>query len=142
MEADRLKLEWLPGRYAVCRLDASAAVPDWALARAAPGNGRSLLCITRTDRELSIVIDEQLLPQEPSFKTKTQCGFVALRIAGTLDFSAVGILAKLTTALASAQIPVFAMSTFDTDILLVKDTDAHRAHKALQMVADIDAPPR
>jgi hypothetical protein len=150
MHADRLKLEWLPGRYAICRLDADSALPEWVASnlRAGPSSAPrtnssvnlepSLLSITRTDGELSIVIDEELVPQK--LDTRIERRFVAMRIAGTVDFSAVGILSTLTSALAAARVAVFAISTFDTDVLLVKAADADRACRALQSVADLALP--
>ena len=122
----QLTLEWIPGRFAICRLDVRDAVPAWA------GQSSNLLSITRTDRELSIVAAEEAVPES----VKAERGFVAMRIAGTLDFSLVGILSKLTAALAEANVPVFVISTFDTDVLLVRADDADCAREALSAVAD------
>ena len=58
-------------------------------------------------------------------------GWRALRIAGTLDFSLTGVLSTLTALLAAAQIPVFAVSTYDTDYILTRETDFDRAICAL-----------
>ena len=91
------------------------------------------MSVTRTDRELSIVIDESLV----TANVKAERGFVALRIAGTLDMSLVGVLARLTGALAAANIPVFAISTFDTDYLLVRESNASAAAEALNRVAEV-----
>ncbi len=123
-----LSLEWVPGRFAVCRLGADEAVPEWALADCSAG----LLSVTRTDRELSIVAGEDRVPAS----VRAESGWVALRVGGTLDFGLVGVLSRLTGALADAGVPVFALSTFDTDILLVKAADAGRAVQALRTVAD------
>ena len=123
-----LSLEWVPGRFAVCRFGADEAVPDWALASGSSG----LLSVTRTERELSIVADEDRVPAS----TCAERGWVALRVAGTLDFGLVGVLSVLTGALAAAGVSVFAVSTYDTDILLVKATDSQRAIEALGAVAD------
>jgi uncharacterized protein len=155
---DRLTLEWLPGRYAVCRLAPHASLPAWATdARATFSHSQecenvatsanmkaaearpALLSITRTERELSIVIHESRLPPDLEPTIPTQRGFAALRIAGTLDFSLLGIIAKLTSALAAANIPVFVLSTYDTDIILLPERDARRAEAALRPIADIEA---
>jgi hypothetical protein len=132
----RLTLEWLPGRYAVCRLDPAAAVPGW-LDSSLRSQAAGLLSITRTERELSVVIDESQLAGDGDADGDevVQRGFVALRIAGTLDFALVGIIARLTSALADADISVFALSTYDTDILLVREHDRERATAALQQIA-------
>jgi len=118
----------VPGRFAVCRLGADEAVPDWALASGSLG----LLSVTRTARELSIVADEIRVPGS----TRAERGWVAVRVVGTLDFGLVGVLSMLTGALADAGVPVFAVSTYDTDILLVRATDSAGAIEALGAVAD------
>lgn len=125
MMKHQLALEWIPGRFAICRLDVRDAIPTWA------GRSSNLLSITRTDRELSIVAAEEAVPES----VKAERGWVALRIAGTLDFSLIGILSSLTGALAEANVPVFVISTHDTDVLLVRAEDAGRAETALSRVA-------
>ncbi len=129
-----ITVEWLPGRLAVCRLDAQAAVPDWALGASDSGG---LVSITRTEAELSIVAAEALVPAE----AKAERGWAALRVVGQLDFSIVGVLAKLTGALAEAGIPCFAISTYDTDYILVKQRDADDATEALGTVAQVTRRP-
>lgn len=136
VETPSLELEWLPGRFAVCRLDANEELPPWAArivtgAAATPG----LVCVARTEKELSIVIDEALLPPSVASTMPVQRGFAAMRIVGTLDFALVGVLSRLTAALAAANISVFVISTFDTDIILVRDADRQRAAPALRGVA-------
>lgn len=126
--AARLKLEWVPGRYAACRLDAAEEIPRWA----ASGD---FVSITRTKDELSIIVEELRVPAD----VRCERGFVAMRIVGVVDFSLIGILAKLTSALAAAKIPVLAIGTFDTDFLLVRETYAPAVAGALAKVADIPA---
>ncbi len=116
-----ITLEWLTGRFAVGRFDPSASIPTWALA------GSDLISITRTQAELSIVAAEALVPAEVT----AERGWAVMRVVGKLDFSIVGLLAKLTGALAEAEIPCFAISTYDTDYILVKEVDADRAAEAL-----------
>jgi hypothetical protein len=123
---DKLTLEWLPGRLAICRLDADDPIPAWAR------QPMPLASITRTDRELSIVAAEELVPES----VKAERGWVGLRIAGTLDLTLIGVLSRLTGALAEANVPVFVISTYDTDILLVRAEDAEGAREALSHVAD------
>jgi hypothetical protein len=132
----RLTLEWLPGRYAVCRLKPDAALPAWIDSSLKPQE-TGLLSITRTQRETSIVIDESKLPRELEPHMPVQRGFAAMRVAGTLDFALVGILAQLVSALAAANVSVFALSTYDTDVLLVRESDRERAAAALGKVAAI-----
>lgn len=174
-----LELDWLPGRYAVCRLDARAEIPDWARTPAsAIGSGSSmatsagpgsttegsahrsvdvsrwttapgsrapgargpaphLLAHIRTANELSIITLEALVPRD----VHAERGFVALAMRGPLDFALVGVLARLTGALADARIPVFVLSTFDTDLLLVRADRAGDAHRAITSIARIYGSP-
>ena len=127
MSADRLALEWIPGRYAVCQLPPTMPVPAWA---DVPG---SLAAVTRTDQELSIIVPEESVPPG----VRAVLDRVAIRVVGSLDFSVIGVLSALTGALADARVPVLAISTYRTDILLIKATDAPRAVKALAAVADV-----
>jgi hypothetical protein len=99
-----MKLEVLPGTYAVCRLDPGAPAPE------------RFFSLTRTSEELSLVCEERDVPAG----ARTETGFRAFRVAGTLDFALTGVLASLTAPLAAAQVSVFALSTFDTDYLLVR----------------------
>lgn len=128
--AARLKLEWVspPTRYAVCRLNPADDIPSWA-------NSSHFVSITRTKDELSIIVEESRVPAE----VRCERGFVAMRIVGVVDFALIGILARLTSALAAAKIPVLAIGTFDTDFLLVRETYARAVAGALAKVADISA---
>ena len=115
-----LHLEILPWVLAVCRLDADASLPDWAPAD-------TFLSIARTSDELSVVCLEEAVPPE----VRCEKGWRCLRVEGPLEFSEVGILASLTAVLAAAGVSLFAISTFDTDYLLVKDEDLEQAVTAL-----------
>lgn len=127
MSGAELELEWIAGRFAVCRLPATAKIPQWVPA------GGGLISITRTDRELSIVAMQDAVPAD----VQAERDWVAMRIVGKLSFSAVGVLARLSGALADAGVGVLAISTYETDILLVKSADAQRAARALGAVADV-----
>lgn len=119
-----LRLIVLEPPLAVCRLPADAPVP----AEAAEARGGPLTAITRTDDELSIVCSWDRKPAE----APAEGPFRALKVLGPLDFSLVGILASLTRALARAEISVFALSTFDTDYLLVPAPRLAEAASALR----------
>jgi uncharacterized protein len=116
----RLSLMFLKQPFSVCRLKADAEIPAWTAAS-------SFLSVTRTADELSIVCEASSVPDG----VVAECGWRCLRVAGTLDFFQVGILASLVTPLAEAEIPLLAISTFDTDYLLVKIDDFDRALTAL-----------
>ncbi len=110
----------LPSRYAICRLPPDAPVPTWATG--------DFVNITRTAEELSIVCSAEGVPPSVRWEAAFRC----LRIAGTLEFAVVGVLASLVVPLANASIPVFAVSTFDTDYMLVKEADLDAAVGALR----------
>jgi hypothetical protein len=120
-ERTQLDLAILPQRLAICRLAGGARLPAWAQ------RGAAFLSVTRTPDELSIVIDQDAVPDE------LEClrGYRAFRVAGTMDPNLVGILASLTGPLATAGVPIFAVSTHDTDFLLVREIDLERATRAL-----------
>jgi hypothetical protein len=109
-----------PGRLGVCRLDPDAPMPDWATG--------PFVSATRTPAELSIVCDESRVPAE----VRREGGWRAIEVAGPLEFSLVGVLDSLTGPLARAGVSIFAMSTFDTDYLLVREVDLARAIAALR----------
>ena len=117
----RLQVRVVPGRFAVCRLSADAAIPAWA-------NGDGFLSITRTSDELSIVCAEALVP----VGTQRLRGYVAMRVEGTLAPELVGVLVSLATPLADAGIPILAIGTHDTDYVLVREADLESAIAALQ----------
>lgn len=111
----------LEGIFAVCRLGPSAVVPSWASA----GN---FFSITRTADELSVVCPQSAVPEG----VRSEGGWRCLRVAGAMDFSLVGVLASLVGPMAEAGISVFALSTFDTDYLLVKEADFEKAKAVLR----------
>jgi len=110
----------LDGTFAVAKLPPNAAIPAWA-------SSGPFFSITRTADELSIVCPEIQVPPG----VQAEPGWRCVRVAGKMDFSLVGVLASLVGPLAEAGISVFAVSTFDTDYLLVKDGDWERAKEVL-----------
>lgn len=95
---------------AVARLPAHAGMPWWAA-------GSGFLSVTRTPDETSVVCDAGRVPDG----VRAERGWRALRVAGTLPFAATGVLVSLATPLADAGVPIFVVSTFDTDYLLVPE---------------------
>ena len=85
-------------------------------------------CITRTDGEVSVVCDTTKAPADA---TNREDGWRALKVCGPLDFGLVGILAKISSTLADAGVPLFAVSTYDTDYVLVKSENLTTAIAAL-----------
>jgi hypothetical protein len=114
-----MHLDLLHGDYAVAKLPPDSAIPGWAA-------GGEFVSITRTRDELSIVAT--VIPASVDSRRGWRC----LKVRGPLDFSLTGILASLATPLADAGVPIFAISTFDTDYVLVFESDLDRAIAALE----------
>jgi uncharacterized protein len=108
--AAHLELDLHDELLAVCRLGTDEPTPVWVEAASGP-----LVSITRTRDEVSVVVAEEHVP--PAVRAQT--GWRALSVRGPLAFSMVGVLAALAVPLAEAQVPIFVVSTFDTDWLLV-----------------------
>jgi hypothetical protein len=104
--------------FAVARLDARAPIPDWAA---------TFFSLTRTEDELSIVCEERAVPSD----VPAERGFRMLAVEGPLDFSLTGVLASISGALAGAGVSLFAISTFDTDYILVRNDRVEDALSAL-----------
>lgn len=117
----RLRLRVLPGTLAVARLPGPAAVPGWA-------DGPGLVSITRRAGELSLVCAEERVPPD----VRAERGWRALEVQGPIDFQEVGVLHALTGPLARAAVSVFAIATFDTDVVLVREETLERAVEALR----------
>ena len=115
-----LTFELMDEEYSICRLSGVDEVPGWA---AGP-----FVSVTRTPDELSIVCPALGVPGG----IHQERGWRCFRIAGPLDLSLVGILASVTSALAAADVNVFAIGTYDTDYLLVKESLLEQATQALQ----------
>ena len=116
-----LVMSTLAGQLAVFRLPGDAAVPEWAMQGA-------FSSITRTPHELSIVTSIAAVPADAQ---RTSGPWTAFMVHGPLDFALTGILSRIATALARAGVSIFAISTYDTDYVLVPSEDAERARSAL-----------
>ncbi len=86
-------------------------------------------CVTRTEDELSVVCETGKVPEDALAR---EDGLRALKVQGPLDFGLVGILAGISTALANVSVPLFAVSTYDTDYVLVKEENLGLAIAALR----------
>jgi hypothetical protein len=117
----RLNLTVVDGTFAVCRLEADAPIPPWATAGL-------FFSITHTADELSVVCRQDAVPEGVVCERGWRC----LRVVGTVPFSVVGVLASLAAPMAEARISLFAVSTFDTDYLLVKEENLTVALDALR----------
>lgn len=115
-----LTMKLLKEKYGVCRLDKTESIPEWS-------KNSSFFSITKSEDELSIVCFEDTIPGD----VKCEKDWRVLKIEGPLDFSLVGILSSISTILAQNRISIFAISTFDTDYILVKNKDVDTAIEAL-----------
>lgn len=120
MKIKKLGLTVLPDRYCICRFEPDISVPDWVYKS-------SFFSVTRTPDELSVVCAEALVPGDKSSNKGWKC----LKVQGPLDLSETGILSSLALPLARAGVSIFAMSTYDTDYLLVKEDSLIKAIESL-----------
>ena len=132
MSAEQLTLVHHPEPLVVVRLGAGADVPDWA-------SSGTLFSVTATANETSLVCGARGVPR----KVRPEGPFTAFSVDGSLDFALTGILAGLLAPLANAEIPVFTLSTYDTDWLLVPADRADAAARAWQDSGyAVTAPPK
>jgi uncharacterized protein len=110
-----MQFHLLQSEFAITRLDAGAPVPEWARGE--------FVSITRTTEELSIVCEAGAHGRR---------GYRGLKIAGPLDFSLVGVMASVAQTLARAEVPILAISTFDTDYIFFEELYVDRAIEALE----------
>lgn len=117
----KLSLSVLPLSLSICRLQADAAFPSWI-------QGLPFWSITRTAGEMSLVLPDEAVPTG----WKSESGWRALKVDGPLDFSLTGVLSSIATPLAAAGISLFSLSTFDTDYILVKNSQLQPALRTLE----------
>lgn len=111
-----MEFELLKKRFAVCAL-ADPALPTG-----------EFVSLTISGGEVSLVCEEDKAP----VGCKAETGWRALKIIGPLDFSLVGIFADVSAVLAQAKVSIFAVSTYETDYVLVKEESLKRALQALE----------
>jgi uncharacterized protein len=111
----------LDGELAIVRLGPSDPVPEWA------SHPPGFFSITRTREELSIVCPVERVPAG----VRSEAGWRAIQLIGPFPFDQIGVLASIVGPLAEAGVSVFAISTFDTDYVLVKAESLERAVAAL-----------
>lgn len=120
MEQPPLRFDVHPERLAIARLEPRASLPPWAAGR--------FVTISRTAHELSIVCSQAGVP--PGVKQERDR--IALCIEGIVPMTTVGLLAGVCGSLASVDVPVFVVSTFDTDWILVNAAHFEKARAALE----------
>ncbi len=113
-----MTLELLPQKFSVCQIENPGQADLTA----------PFTFLSRTDEEISLVCESEKAPKDA---LKREDGWRGLRIAGPLDFSLIGILAKIPGLLAAQKISIFALSTYNTDYVLIKEAQLQNALDAL-----------
>jgi uncharacterized protein len=124
MKKNKLTLSILENMFGIYRLDPVSEIPAWACEG-------SFFSITKTPEELSVVCPESSIPTNIPEKGRAERGWSCLKVEGPLDFGLTGILAEISRILAEKGVSIFAVSTYDTDYILVREIDLERAAKAL-----------
>ena len=122
-----MRLEAIEVLLAVCRLDADRDVPPWV------DRSRAFMSVTRTFDELSVVCAFDDVPGGVAMEGPWR----ALRVQGPLVMTLIGVVAALANPLAVAGISIFAISTFDTDYILVHEPDFEAAVGALTQAGHV-----
>jgi uncharacterized protein len=120
-EKRSLRFNRLAGAYAIVRLAPDAAAPDWA-------TKGEFTSITRTADELSIVCPTESLPAE----LQSSHRWICFKLEGPFAFSLTGVLLSFIEPLSSNGVPIFAISTYDTDYVLIQEEHAARALDTLK----------
>jgi hypothetical protein len=123
----KLVMKVMDKTYAICKLKSTSKIPSFLLDEA-------FVSITRTQDELSIVCSEGVLGEylDDFGKAEVFPNWGGLMVEGPLDFSLIGILSQITKILADASISVFAISTFDTDYILLNNDLMEKAVEVLR----------
>ena len=127
---DRLfmELKILPWEFTVCKLDSAASLPA----------DKDFCFTAKTDEEISLVCRTGDVPGNT---TERDDGWKGFRISGILDFSLIGILSRISAVLAGNNIGIFAVSTYNTDYIFVKEENFEKALSALEKAGYTVCPP-
>ncbi len=123
----RLKIKILAGDYTIFKLPAGSAIPEWV-------DRKRFYSVTDTGEEMSIICSGEGTPEEYPH----ECSMKIFKIDAELEFSLTGVLNSITAPLAENRIPLFTLSTFNTDYFLIKMEHANSAVKALEPFHDIE----
>ena len=114
-----MELKTIPYRFTVCKL---MSVGDLS-------SGIDFCFTAKTDEEISLVCKTEDVPEKTLVRDDGWKGF---RIEGVLDFSLIGILSKISAILAENKVGIFAVSTYNTDYIFVKEENFDKAINALK----------
>jgi uncharacterized protein len=121
----------LAGQYAICKLAPGSPLPQWT-----PQKKDQFCSVTRTSEELSIVCLEGCVPPE----VNASRGWVGIRLIGPFAFSEIGVLSSFLDPLAEQGIGIFAISTFDTDYVLIEARFREKACEVLRAAGHEEVP--
>ncbi len=119
--ARELRYSLIPGPFAICQLPAKSAIPEWA-------TRGELFSISAADEEVSVVCDAKLVPAG----VKAQSPFICLKLHGPFPLTETGVLSSFIQPLSKRGIPIFAVSTFNTDYVLIPQKFWDAAKDALK----------
>ena len=122
MQNRKLNLSLLERTYGICVFESNAPIPEWAAAA-------SLCSITRTEKELTVVCPQNIIPADIRHDGDWRC----FRIDGSFDLNQIGVISSLAAPLAKADISIFVVSSYDTDYILIKD---EKVEKAIAVLSD------
>ncbi len=118
-----MQLEILEDLYAICQPDQSDVDVNSFAWQSEP-----LFALVNTPEECTLILRQELLPKN----TVSQNGFRCFRVAQTMEFDVVGVIAGISKILAAAGLPIFVVSTYNTDYVLVKQDLMDQARTELQ----------
>ena len=127
MYTQRLTLSVLPERLGICHFDKNTPIPNWALA------GEGFSSIAKTNSELSVICAEGRIPGG----VLAERGWRAFKVEGPLGFESTGIVSSLSTPLATAQISILYISTFESDYVLTEEKNLQQATEVLSQFCEI-----
>ncbi len=127
MERQReIRYSLIRGPFAICQLPAGSAIPDWAT------QGK-LFSISATEEELSVVCEARFVPAG----VNAQSPFVCLKLQGPFPLTATGVLNSFIAPLSRGAIPIFAVSTYDTDYVFILEELWDAAHNVLMAAGHV-----
>jgi hypothetical protein len=120
-QSHKLTLQLLPQNFSVCQLACDAPLPQWSTRGA-------VFSITRTENGLSLVCESKYVPRS----VKSEKGWRCFKLQGPFPFAVTGVLESVLEPLARERLSIFAVSTYDTDYVLVKEKAVAKATKVLR----------
>lgn len=118
-----MRLRFLADNYSVCQLVSDEPIPDWINVK----NDGPIVAVLRTQEELTVVAPSHCVPTG----IKSSDGWRCFRVVGEMEFDIVGVIAGISKVLAESKIPIFSLSTYDTDYFLVANDNCELAQAAL-----------